>query len=254
MKFVVEAPTYTDRSAGIAALHRLGYWLNELGHDTRMHSGGTNPEWGVPLLGSTRITPDTVVVYPEIVKGNPLGGSRVARWALCHPGFYYFRSPEVLDSADAICYYANRFRASTERAASGNAVHRLFVSVYDPKVFYSKDGVRERDAYYIGRGSETYKRYGKLVSLGSAEQMLPKFATRFDVAEYLRGTRRLYVFDQVTALLAESMLCGVKAVLVKDDGNVVTCDPAGDECMGVFEDPDAFNKPGDVEEFVRLFQ
>src|SRR5206468_9783222 len=81
---------YTHRSGGIRALHRLCHLLNEAGYSARLLPNrldlpfATNPAWNTPLHSGS--IGDGIVIYPEVVSGNPLLARRVVRWALNFPG------------------------------------------------------------------------------------------------------------------------------------------------------------------------
>lgn len=116
MKIVICAPTFDENSGGAIVLHRLCDIINENGLGSAfispllpeyLISGGVrklfsrakwflklqheykvNSNWNTPLITSKQLTGDHVVIYPEIVLGNPLGASNVVRWFLHQPGFH----------------------------------------------------------------------------------------------------------------------------------------------------------------------
>lgn len=253
MRFVIWAPNYNDRSAGGAALHRLCHWLTILGHDASLTCDGLNPEWETKFF-EHRMTDDTIAVYPEIISGNPLNARRVARWALSHPGFHYFGSPVPMDAADAVFCYADRFRAATEKAAPGKTVHRLFVSVYPSDMFYASAQPKQHDMYYVGRGGNCWDAFRDRVDLSRAIPFAGNYQNRYEVGKALRKVERFFCFDQVCALLLESMMCGARAFQIEETGAVVEIGPSGIETMNGFEDGNRFDQPGDVEALVRAFE
>ncbi|MDQ1397229.1 MAG: hypothetical protein QOG64_2488, partial [Acidimicrobiaceae bacterium] len=87
-RFVIVAPEFAAGSGGIVALHSLCDRLNRLGYDAALcplqSEGAEEIEfrgrdgWRTPI--ATRADLDgAVVVYPEIIPGNPLDASRVVR-------------------------------------------------------------------------------------------------------------------------------------------------------------------------------
>jgi hypothetical protein len=252
MRFVIWTPPYAERSAGIAALHRLCHWLTILGHDAGVTTHVLNPDWETKGWNS-QITDDLIAVYPEIVAGNPLGAPRVARWALSHPGFHYFGSPAVFDPCDAVFAYAERFRPATEAAAGGKPVQRLFVSVYPNDMFFPGLYPKMHDMYYVGRGQNVYDAFASRVDLSRAVQFPGGYPNRYEVGKALRRVDRFFCFDQVCALLLESMMCGARGVQLYEDTRIVEVERDSVETMNAFEDGNRFDQPGDVEALVRAF-
>lgn len=124
-RFIVFAHQYNPDSGGVIALHYLCHLLNKAGFESflipsfnsteispldpkdflhglptiasfkgtsyRVHKG-----WETPLYKqswrSIATASNVVVIYPEVIFGNPLRAKNIARWILCEPGFH---TPEV---------------------------------------------------------------------------------------------------------------------------------------------------------------
>jgi len=132
-EFVVFAPPYDPNVGGYIALHYLCHLLNEVGYrahlvpffnsaeispidadslvtklldqraEIQKSNYTINAAWNTPIYrrpwrGIAK-RDDLVVVYPEVVFGNPLRAKNVARWLLHDPGFHnkqvYFVPGEV---------------------------------------------------------------------------------------------------------------------------------------------------------------
>jgi hypothetical protein len=134
-RYLVVAPDYDPDSGGAIFLHELVHALNGLGAPAalwpmrraprvglaararaywrrpsllwRDPSFGLCPGRDTPVAPHDALGPDSIVVYPEIVLGNPLGARNVVRWLLYRPGLrdpyrfgageMFFRAGEMAD-------------------------------------------------------------------------------------------------------------------------------------------------------------
>lgn len=108
LRYIVNAPSFDPDSGGTIFMHELVHALNELGETAylwpmaRIFKRGwimrcvdwfqpqpyrVNPELNTPLATKHDLKADNaVVIYPEIVLGNPLKVRHVVRWLLYKPG------------------------------------------------------------------------------------------------------------------------------------------------------------------------
>lgn len=137
-RYLVVAPPYNPDSGGAIFLHELVHALNSLGataalwpinrrrgqewtgraHDVlrrpsllwRPHPIATAPGLVTPIASRSDLSRHSIVVYPEIVLGNPLRARNVVRWLLYRPGLrdpfrftpneMFFRAGEMSDLPD----------------------------------------------------------------------------------------------------------------------------------------------------------
>lgn len=89
--YYVYAPTYRENSGGARALHYLCHALNLVGEEAYITDTGS-PSLRTPTLtkeiaqrhAEQGLSP--IVVYPEVITGNPLGAKNVVRYLLNVPG------------------------------------------------------------------------------------------------------------------------------------------------------------------------
>ncbi|MFT7221671.1 MAG: hypothetical protein ACI8Z1_003293 [Candidatus Azotimanducaceae bacterium] len=126
--YIIYAPSFSDNSGGVIFLHSLAHELNIRGEHAllwpmwsvrkpslyfslrsfvKRRRMKTNPELNTPLARRSDLTSDSIVIYPEVALGNPLGARNVVRWLLYKPGLrdpydfgpneMFFRVGEITD-------------------------------------------------------------------------------------------------------------------------------------------------------------
>lgn len=107
MKYIVSAPSYEDHNGGAIFLHMLASTLNALGEEAyiwpmpdvyqpsmrkrlqrlvRRPTFETAPDLNTPIFRGKTAPDDAIVVYPELLLGNPMQAKNVVRWILYKPG------------------------------------------------------------------------------------------------------------------------------------------------------------------------
>src|SRR4051794_23881777 len=139
-EFLIYAPPFTHRSAGCRALYRLCHLLNRSGTTARMIAWEpAGSEWDAPfLLPDVR---DSVVIYPELILGNPLWARKVVRWTLNYPG--HLGGDTIYGTNEMVFVYLRdmipRVSSSTPEPLGPERV--LYVPVIDPKYIYPDSSV-----------------------------------------------------------------------------------------------------------------
>lgn len=119
---------WSETNGGVMFLHQLAHTLNQMGERALLWRIGpikkrmsprewlhyfrhyewrmkTNPDLDTPIARRRDLTRNSVVVYPELLPGNPLGAKNVVRWLLYRPGLahpYEFGKDEMFFRVDKI--------------------------------------------------------------------------------------------------------------------------------------------------------
>lgn len=204
--YVFYLPGY-DRSNGIRVMMILSQRLSDAGYKVFYHvKDRTNWPPDIPILNAIdeRLRDNAVVVYPEIVAGNPLRVRNVARLVLFYPGRnggmkHYHKSemlfaylPEFLPGADV-----------------------LTIPWIDTNLFNNPGLPRTMDYCFVYKGGR-WKDPPELRDMPTITMKWPE--TREALADILKRTRTLYSFDDASAVLDEALLCGAKVMVVTKDG------------------------------------
>lgn len=210
--FLIVAPAFTHRSAGIRALYRLCHHLNQAGYPaailpTRRKTLLTDlPPWNVHFhLGPIG---DAVVIQPEIVAGNPFKARKLVRWVLNDPGLLggekRFGKNEVV-----FVYDPAKLPVVNTVLPEPIGIERvLWVGVVDPAIIYpDADTAKIMDCYYVGKGYALQAAF-PMSSRPDLRQLEELTSTASDLGNVLRKTRTLYSYDHYSNVLREAVFCG----------------------------------------------
>lgn len=238
-KFVIYTPVYRENSGGIIVLHKLASILNSIGCDAKI--------WPLPKpslkelckiqgwlklinwfklvlilyikrkdvrspydlnVAKQRDVADSVVVYPEIVLGNPLNAKYVVRWLLNKPGAIY--GNVEFGRGDLFFFYNHHFN---DWRLNPNKENHLNVSEIMGDVYVKKNnGKRTGQCYMVrkGRGrSLTYHDDSALNVDGLSHREL---ADIFNECEYFIS------YDIYTMYCRYAAMCGCIPVVVPQEG------------------------------------
>jgi GT2 family glycosyltransferase len=183
--YVIVAPPYHDHSAGVRVLHELKRHLQERGFEAIT-------TWDMDATAPT----DAIVVYPEVVSGNPLKGRTVVRYILNHPGLLggdkEYDESEILFACNE--EHLRRYVPSDDRI--------LCVPVIEE--FFRDEGLpRKGGCFYVGKGADLVDKFPKLNGMTEIKNM-----TRQEVAYILKTSELLYTYDNFSMIIEEAKKCG----------------------------------------------
>jgi hypothetical protein len=146
---VIDSPNYTHLHSGIRCLHALCDRLNRLGVSAAVTSRKIDSRVRTPQIhrGVLRLAPwrldQSVVIYPEITAGNPLGAKHVVRYLLNKPGFFNRRGMEGWGPSDYFIHFAEEFRPV------GLQSRLLRFPLIDTSIFKPRPLARERKGFLV---------------------------------------------------------------------------------------------------------
>ena len=226
LDFIIVAPVYSSRSGGIMVLHELCTALNQLNYRagialiTEGSQQGQNFKFGYSNNPDfydsnglyydfssgktedqiTRFVRNSFIIYPDIVKGNPLMGRGFGTYVLGRPLF-------TIDSMFTIAF------------------SELYISKYDYLLFkaFISEWMHARDTLhwsqrklcltYIGKGHE-YTECSVVPGTVLIERDWPK--DKRQLAALLRSCKYFFSWDTVSATNADAVMCGAVPVLMHD--------------------------------------
>ena len=212
LQWVVVAPDYLPTSGGSVALHKLCHNLVEIGESAVLLTGRTNPEFRGKRIGIAEYEAldkeHTVVIYPEIVIGNPLGAKHVVRWLLNSPGVC--GGDGIFAPTDFVYRFSDYFEAPGGRHIDG------LLSAYhiDVRKFQDQGRPREGVCYLVRKGAGT-----PLIHHPPDALQIDDYAKRGgdDYLIEVFNRHQLFIsYDPATFIFVQAALCGCDSVVIPD--------------------------------------
>lgn len=238
-EFIIYTPVYRDNSGGIIVLHKLASVLRSMGysakiwpqpkpslHELRKRNGWkklkrwiklrfwsntTQKELKSPYkleIAHNKDIRNSIIVYPEIISGNPLGAKRVVRWLLNKPGLI---SGKIDFGDDDLFFYYNEH--FNDWSINPNKEHHLNVSEPMIGTYVEKNhGERKGQCYMVRKGRDRpliYHDDGALKVDG---------LTHEELAEIFNQYKYFICYDLYTMYCRYAAMCGCIPVVMPEKG------------------------------------
>lgn len=197
---------------GIKVMHKLCHLLNGLGYPAYLMPINQSDYFYVYYDNTPMITQDvlnsiedTIVLYPEGVKYNPLGAKSVVRWMLGPPRL---EDIQTYSDSDIIFWYMDYYYNPTV----GQQDNKLFVAEYHSDIFYNRNLPRTGSCYTIRKCKDP-----KLVH--PSDSIFIPFGNAGDLiglAELFNRTEVFYCYDNYTFLSVQAAMCGCTSIVIPD--------------------------------------
>ena len=176
--YIIWSPPWDHKVGGIRALRRLRDELRTRGCVAHMND-------------EVVFDPEAIVVYPEIVQGNPLGATRIVRWRL---------SPADVPADGLIVDWIDY----------GACNQVLTVDLIDdPALFARRPGPRSGVAVWVHKGRADLD----VIPAGAVLMTSSTPETRAGVADLLGRVEYLISFDEFSTVSLEAILLGTPVLL-----------------------------------------
>lgn len=224
MRFFIYALNFDINSGGSIVLHRLCHLINTLtehsaclvpldfpirDNEGRLYFPAqfkTNPQWHTPVVCTISYPENSIVIYPEITNGNPLGIKNVVRWLLHQPGFHtgkinygagelYYKFNSAIDDF----YYENSRLSELELKV-----------IYYPIQLYYQPNQTERDiecCHMVRKGkTKTFIHDENSIALDDKSHE--------EIAQIFKRAKRFICYDDYTAYSIFAVLAGCESIVV----------------------------------------
>ncbi len=232
-RYVIYAPSYNENSGGTVALHQLSVVLHK--HQVKVcifpmmkfHVRGKIfrviefviriiigkfHKIGYRIFNSKLIPKcyfidkkNDIVIYPEIVYGNPLGAKRVVRWLLNEPG--YFTGNYKYGENDLFFYYQKAFISKMKFNNIGGELKIVHIQyAYKNKKYPERKGT----CYILRKGK------GREIVHDLNNSVLIDGLSHKEIAEIFNRTEMCISYDMYTMYSQYAAVCGCMSVVVPD--------------------------------------
>ena len=215
LHWIVCSPPFSHTSAGIRVLHRLSSMLVTQGDCSRVV--------GHVQVGGHCFAKHDVVVYPEVVRGNPLGAKRVVRYVLNAPGL--LGGDTHYAPSELVIYHSPALEKCAKQASGDGQAHLVAISAINPACFYPAQVIAtmsafpsgkaewgEKIAIYVGKGDRAKAPWPE-----NALEITREWPASGSATEaLLRSCTDVFCYDTFTAVLDEATLCGARVWVPKD--------------------------------------
>ena len=219
LSYIIVTPSYVPNSGGIIALHKLCHDLNQMGERAYLYHLNidkknyfeTNQNYQTPIADENTIRGNSIILYPEIVKGNPLNGKNIVRWLLNRPG--EIGGDGYFEKNDLIYHYSSIHLPKDEKNFNKDKTNN-FLSTHDInfEIFRDYGNQRKGSCFLIHKGNKALLDNSLHPGAIELTDNTPseKMAKLFNSVEYF------YSYDSATFISVLAALCGAKSIIIPD--------------------------------------
>lgn len=242
MKIFIYAPSYDENSGGAIVLHRLCHLINQhtenkaflikldpstCGKYTlrkilskikwRYYSQFkfiTNENWNTPVWDKNINVNASIVIYPEIISGNPLKAKNIVRWLLHQPGFH---NGVVNYSSNELYFKFNSAINDFYINGSKMSDNELKIINYPIDIYNSTNISESRSietCYLVRKGEHKTIVHDK-------ESVKIDGLSHKEIAQIFRSSKKFICYDDYTAYSIFAVLCGCESYLVPSIGQSI---------------------------------
>jgi hypothetical protein len=215
--FYVYTPDYTYMNSGVRCLHLLCHHLNRLGYRSYVNTQVTNPNLNTPFADAAMLDQfrqnglADIVIYPEIIAGNPLNAERVVRYLLNRPGYFTGVGVEAYGDGDFFIHFADEF------LPTGLKSLRLQIPLVDQDVYRLPEQPVTRDTFsiYAARYQPDIASFPAWVTNQEIISLSAPRTPQSLASLYQRS--RAFISGERTSACNEAIHCGCPVIIVPNE-------------------------------------
>ncbi|WP_462150947.1 hypothetical protein [Pseudoalteromonas xiamenensis] len=194
---------------GAIAIHRLCDLLNQEGCEAYLWSSRNYPikkcdEFNTPELITNELN-DFIVVYMDVVSGNPVGCPNVVRWFLNKPGFF----------TEHINYGVNELYFHFQEVFKHPlypSENLLYVVYFLKNIYFNKNLKNRAGSCYMLR-----KGRGRKIIHDLTDSILIDDKGHQEIADIFNSRKYFYCYDLHSAYTYFASLCGCTPIVIPEN-------------------------------------
>lgn len=230
-KYIIYTSTYDEHSGGVIALHHLCHLLNQAGEtallwpiekpipslkitlkrlfgflfpfEETVSGFAANSSFNTPTACYKDLR-GSIVVYPEIVSGNPLKIKRIVRWFLNTPGFFTGRKD--YQSEELYFLYNPQFGDNYAKPSEENLLKTVLI--FDD-VYYKRNFGKRKGTCYIMR-----KGRNREIEHSLDNSILIDSMSHAEISDIFNQVEFCISYDPHTMLSKYAAVCGCISVVI----------------------------------------
>ena len=235
--YIIYTWGYTNESGGVLVLHKLCDLLREAGEDAYIWPADKkfyacfsifhrywkkfrqwvqsrasvpfllNPDLNTPIAPASKVK-NAIVIYPEVISGNPLRSKHVVRWFLNKPGF--FTNKINYGNNELYFFYQKIFN---DPIINNNKNNELFI-LPDLITEYKQTNFshREGTCFIVRKGKD------RISSSENLQGEVIDGKSHSEIAEIFNKSEFCISYDSYTMFSAYASICGCKSIVVPTPG------------------------------------
>lgn len=156
----------------------------------------------------------TVIVYPEVTEGNPLGAKHVVRWIMNTPGL--LGGDGIYQPTDHIFQYHPWFTVNPKYTVQG-----LLTAIdlgYQLKTYQNQYLPNRKGGAYLVRKGRDKKLDQHPADFVHADPLLEKMSDE-EAAAFFNSIETFISYDDMTWISVQAALCGCKSIIIPGQGD-----------------------------------
>lgn len=208
MKFIIYSPPLDYKIGGTVVLHQLAKDLIEHGSQCQLYISDESHYENVfcnAFATKEGIDDRTVVIYPEVVEGNPLNAKHVIRWMLCDLGVHTSVNIYKSWNSNDLVFHYSTFNSKYDI----RAIEILYTTWMDPNV-KNKNFVKSGSCYLFKKASSFHK---QIQLIHPPDALLIDPFNNSEIIEVFQQKKFFYCYDPYSFYDVMAALCGCIPVI-----------------------------------------